>query len=630
MTAVFQEIPLRDIPSPVSGRATDVATQRSSSVRVSSPEPLEPGSGHGRDSLIETREYYGLSPMAGPSTSQSHRSRSMSGRQSHNRSTSNATSRLSSTSRPTSPDAKRPISSMSARSAVPLPLYRGFLSPKKPKAAIRLEQRQREASASREQHPQGEEEEAAEGGDAGLVGMESGRISEEARGSLPSQPEGEPEDLPHTASTSDGRPNGHASSGFPEPIYGRPPNIRHSLAEQSSQHATHAEYSSDDLVPTRHNQYPSSGTYVDEEKGHGHAHPRHAKLSPPRRPSYHERGSSRRSSRNLERPQRRYQLFENPLSTFLFKGHAMTGGDNLYSVGLVLVLLFGITGVWFGTTGVWYWRYAGEYGMAKGGGVAIDIIFVYLFGLTLSSFLAASLREPGIIPRDLDPSPPMSQGETDSWRQPLDREFAVKQGRVVVRYCETCRSYRPPRASHCRLCGNCVDGIDHHCSYLQTCVGKRTYLAFLTLLVSAFISAIYQVVFSAIHFSLLCHGDSIGFGTALQRSPGAAVSFLIGVAVLPGIGFLLIYHLRLLLYNLTTVEQIRASASSNLLKATKRPDNPFAADSILSNVLLSTLGRPQFPSWVQGWKVVQPERRTVNPALTEERWVKMGYDKGMR
>jgi palmitoyltransferase ZDHHC9/14/18 len=72
------------------------------------------------------------------------------------------------------------------------------------------------------------------------------------------------------------------------------------------------------------------------------------------------------------------------------------------------------------------------------------------------------------------------------------------------------------------------------------------------------------------------------------------------------------------------VEQIRASASSNLLKATKRPDNPFAAESTLSNILLSTLGRPQFPSWIQAWKVVELEKRTANPALTEERWIKMG------
>jgi palmitoyltransferase ZDHHC9/14/18 len=72
------------------------------------------------------------------------------------------------------------------------------------------------------------------------------------------------------------------------------------------------------------------------------------------------------------------------------------------------------------------------------------------------------------------------------------------------------------------------------------------------------------------------------------------------------------------------VEQIRASASTNLLKATKRPDNPFAADSVLSNILLSTLGRPQFPSWAQAWKVVEPEQRSANPALTEERWIRMG------
>lgn len=72
-----------------------------------------------------------------------------------------------------------------------------------------------------------------------------------------------------------------------------------------------------------------------------------------------------------------------------------------------------------------------------------------------------------------------------------------------------------------------------------------------------------------------------------------------------------------MLYNLTTVEQIRASASSNLFRAVKRPDNPFAADSILSNVLIASLGRPQFPSWVNaaGWE--EEDNRLPNPALME-------------
>lgn len=71
------------------------------------------------------------------------------------------------------------------------------------------------------------------------------------------------------------------------------------------------------------------------------------------------------------------------------------------------------------------------------------------------------------------------------------------------------------------------------------------------------ISCIYAVVFSALHFSLLCHGDSIGFGTAIQRSPGAAVSFLLAIAVLPGVIFLLLYHVRVSLDPTDIVHLIR-------------------------------------------------------------------------
>ena len=35
--------------------------------------------------------------------------------------------------------------------------------------------------------------------------------------------------------------------------------------------------------------------------------------------------------------------------------------------------------------------------------------------------------------------------------------------------------YRSKSAKHCRICDKCVNGFDHHCKWLNTCVGKRNY-----------------------------------------------------------------------------------------------------------------------------------------------------------
>jgi hypothetical protein len=52
------------------------------------------------------------------------------------------------------------------------------------------------------------------------------------------------------------------------------------------------------------------------------------------------------------------------------------------------------------------------------------------------------------------------------------------------------------------------------------------------------------VVFSALHYSILCSRDKINFRTALARVPEAAVSFLLGLILLGPIVALLGYHLR--------------------------------------------------------------------------------------
>lgn len=73
---------------------------------------------------------------------------------------------------------------------------------------------------------------------------------------------------------------------------------------------------------------------------------------------------------------RRYQTFENPLSTWFCGGHLMTGGDSYFSMIFTLVIIFGLSGVWLGTTGAWLWQYGHEYGLVRGGGIAVVVVFM--------------------------------------------------------------------------------------------------------------------------------------------------------------------------------------------------------------------------------------------------------------
>lgn len=56
------------------------------------------------------------------------------------------------------------------------------------------------------------------------------------------------------------------------------------------------------------------------------------------------------------------------------------------------------------------------------------------------------------------------------------------QYRQGFRVCRTCSIIRPPRASHCPDCNNCVLHLDHHCPFLNACIARRNYGFFWTFL----------------------------------------------------------------------------------------------------------------------------------------------------
>ncbi|KAF7670383.1 hypothetical protein LDENG_00299650 [Lucifuga dentata] len=59
--------------------------------------------------------------------------------------------------------------------------------------------------------------------------------------------------------------------------------------------------------------------------------------------------------------------------------------------------------------------------------------------------------------------------------------------------CPVCKIVRPPRAGHCRTCGYCVLRLDHHCIWINSCVGLANHRSFLLTLLVFLVTSLYGI-----------------------------------------------------------------------------------------------------------------------------------------
>jgi len=233
----------------------------------------------------------------------------------------------------------------------------------------------------------------------------------------------------------------------------------------------------------------------------------------------------------------------------------------------------------------------------------IPVVDGFLFVFVLSTLFRTSFTDPGVLPRATAAEAEFIErqielvpgGDSESVPMfkppPRTRDINIRGQVVTVKYCFTCKIFRPPRASHCSICDNCVDRFDHHCPWVGNCVGQRNYRYFYLFLVSLSVHAVYIFIAALAHLILL--SQTKDFLLAVQTSPASVVVCVICFFSVWSVVGLAGFHTYLTLNSQTTNEDIKGTYSS-------RGDlhdvfNPFSHGGCCTNFCANICG-PVMPS----------------------------------
>lgn len=90
--------------------------------------------------------------------------------------------------------------------------------------------------------------------------------------------------------------------------------------------------------------------------------------------------------------------------------------------------------------------------------------YFYIFScLAVACYLITNFSDPGFLPQN------------------TLKDADKKQENIKI--CHTCNLVRPIRAKHCSACGRCVAKFDHHCPFMNNCIGSKNdpyFFLFLT------------------------------------------------------------------------------------------------------------------------------------------------------
>ncbi len=193
-------------------------------------------------------------------------------------------------------------------------------------------------------------------------------------------------------------------------------------------------------------------------------------------------------------------------------------------------------------------------------------------------------------------------------------DFVLYDGKA----CTTCKLSRPARSKHCRVCGRCVARFDHHCVWMNNCIGEGNYRWFLLYLIHHSLLCFYGSWFAIasayldINLQIAAvrrqQGMS-GFVPTFEMMTGFILTHYTGLFIttvlMLVVAFMLLafflYHVSLVSRNITTNEsfkwgdvkdtlQVAFETHESMPSEAERPDAPIIATFIELGIDVAEVG----------------------------------------
>ncbi|KAL1777486.1 palmitoyltransferase ZDHHC18 isoform X1 [Sigmodon hispidus] len=308
------------------------------------------------------------------------------------------------------------------------------------------------------------------------------------------------------------------------------------------------------------------------------------------------------------RPRRKWEVFPGR-NRFYCGGRLMLAGHGgVFALTLLLIL----------STTVLFFFFDCPY-LARELTLAIPVIAAILFFFVMSCLLQTSFTDPGILPRATICEAAALEKQIDSTGSstyrppPRTREVTINGQMVKLKYCFTCKMFRPPRTSHCSVCDNCVERFDHHCPWVGNCVGRRNYRFFYAFILS--LSFLTAFIFACVVTHLTLRSQESNFLSTLKETPASVLELVVCFFSIWSILGLSGFHTYLVASNLTTNEDIKGSWSSK--RGGEASVNPYSHKSIVTNCCAVLCG-PLPPSLIDRRGFVQSDVVLPSPIRSDE------------